>query len=460
MVYKFKAEVHTMETAFHLNWTRESSTSNIDADLGTPVPGLQLEVALMGLLPAQHPGRNWGGVQLKDVQQSTSLPDWAQRNIHNFFGGTPTPFQLTQVESFCDRVRDKAGNVKQAQLFLPHFSRREWSERFSVLAQTTFEMRDGNVVATGSNPYSVREIALRVAAGVLVKPSAVCPLSFETRLPLVAPWRDRLLERYGFDVPGDAPPLSRFTLQSSGEELAAWVNAPRDRHSHYYPIFSRMALTIQFALRRWTLAAYAQGTDPLADFATGADVLAYSAVRPHAERRAKDFSYDVLNAKMMEYAFGRAARRLEPMIETAYNQLMLGGRESEARSYLRKDVRIHSVRLAQRARKRNRVRALLVSEGVLIYSLMKFARALKSLESGRAVMEAADELAATFNERIGKIFYFLPKTEQLATMLFLEASNSLHCAMGGTQTLRVACETQDGRRHAAHRPIEECYPPL
>ena len=449
-----------MDTLFNLNWLRESASGHLDADLGTVVPASQLELGIIGLLPGQQPGTSWGGVRLADLKTPCLLPEWALRTVEQFFGGNPKPAQLTLLEGFCNRIRDKAWQLERCDLFLPYFGRREWNGRLSVLTELGFELRDGSVVALGSNPHSMREIAMRAAAGVFFKTQTAVPVRFESRLPLVAPWRTLLLERYGLELPAGAPALSRLILESPGTEFDAWPNTPRERQYHYYGVFSHLAYAIQYSLRRWTLAAFALTPDDLADHDSAGDLLVYAAVRPHAEKRRRDFSYDVLNSDMMDYAFGRAGRRLEPMLESACRILRAAGREDDAHFYKKRDVKIHAPRLAQRARKRSRVRVMLISESVLIYSLMKFANRLKSLDSAKALIAAVDDLAGDFEERIRKMFFFLPKPDDFATMLFLEASNAIHCAMGGEQALRVRCETVDGQRHEAIQPMSECWDPL
>ena len=449
-----------MDTTFHLHWMRESGAGHLDADLGTAVPARELELAIIGLLPEQQPGKIWGRVKYEDLTTPWRLPEWSRQRVQQFFGGDPVSSRLTLLEGFCNRIRDKAWNLEQIGLFLPYFGRRDWIERFSTLPDLAFELTSDGVVAEGMKPNSIREIAMRTAAGVFAKSQTAVPIRFESRLPLIDPWRALLLDRYGLELPIGAPALARFTMESTGAELTSWTNTPRERHCHYYGVFSRLALTIQYALRRWTLATFALGPNELADFDSGADVLVYSAVRPHAEKRGRDFSYDVLNGEMMDFAFGRAARRLEPLLQNASDMLLEAGREDDARLYLKRDLRLYAPRLAQRARRRSRVRMMLVSEGVLIYSMMKFANRLKSLDSARAVTHAVDELARDFDERIRKMFFFLDKPEEFGTMVFLEASNAIHCAMGGTQSLSIQGETADGARHSATRPMAESCPSI
>ena len=449
-----------MHTTFQINWLRETGSGHLEVDLGTTVAAPQLELAIIGLLPEQQPGKIWGGVKYAELRTPRKLPEWARSRVQQFFGADPKADQLTLIEGFCNRIRDKAWSLDRASLFLPYFSRREWIEKFSILSQIGFDLTLDGVVAQGMKPQSLREILLRTAAGVLSKSSANSPLRFQTSIPMIDPWRTLLLDRYGLELAGNPSALTQFTMESTGSELAAWPNTPRERHCHYYAVFSRMALAIQYSLRRWTLATFALGPQALSDFDKGADVLAYSAIRPHTERRARDFSYDVLNADMMDFAFGRAARRLEPMLKIARETLVKGGWPEEARQYLKRDVRLHALRLAARSRRRNRVRQMLVSEGVLIYSMIKFANRLKSLDCARSVVTAVDELNQDFDDRIRRIFFFLDQPQDFGTMVFLEASNAIYCAMGGEQALQFHCETADGAHHRAARIITECLPPI
>ena len=449
-----------MHTTFQINWLRETGSGHLEVDLGTVVAAPELELAIIGLLPEQQPGKIWGGVKYAELRTPRMLPQWARSRVHQFFGGDPKADQLTLIEGFCNRIRDKAWTLDRANLFLPYFSRREWIEKFSILAQLGFDLTLDGVVAQDMKPQSLREILLRTAAGVLSKSPANSPLRFQTSIPVIDPWRTLLLDRYGLQLAGNPSALTQFTMESSGVELAAWPNTPRERHCHYYSVFLRMAMAIQYSLRRWTLATFALGPQSLSDFDKGADVLAYSAIRPHAEKRARDFGYDVLNADMMDFAFGRAARRLEPMLKIARETLVTGGWPDEARQYLKSDVRLHALRLAARSRRRHRVRQMLVSEGVLIYSTIKFANRLKSLDSARSVVTAVDELNQDFDDRIRRIFFFLDQPQDFGTMVFLEASNAIFCAMGGEQALQFHCKTADGAQHSAARRINECLAPI
>jgi hypothetical protein len=458
MVYIFGQRFSpNMRTTFHLNWLRESTTGHLEADLGTSVPNDQLELAIMGLLPEQQPGRPGGAARLCEVLTPAALPGWARRRIHHFFAGEPCQELLTQVEGFCNRIRDKAWNIDETQLFIPYFSRRDWNERFSRLPEIAFDLTPDGVVAEGVDPHCLRQVALRTAASVFKQAESSAPIRFTSTKPMVAPWRTLLLERYGLDVSVNAPPVASLPIEATGSLLSVWQNTPRERHCHYYPVFSRMALAIQESLRRWILAAYALEVEDVANFEAFGDIVAYAAVRPHAERRQRDFSYDVLDPDLMDYAFGRASRRLEPLLRSAYAVLMDAGREDDALQYARTDLRIHAPRLAERAKRRYRVRAMLVSEGVLIYALIKFAGRLRMLDSARAITTAVDELTHSFDERIRRLFFFAPREEAdaMSTMVFLEASNAIAAAMNDDQALAILCTTADGEIYRNVRSLSD-----
>lgn len=450
----------TVNTIFHLNWLRESASSHLEADLGTSVRADQLEVAIVGLLPEQQPGRAWGPVRFSDIAQPNRLPQWAQRRVTNFFGADPTPQSLTLIQGFCNRIRDKAWNIPEADLFLPYFNRRDWSMRFSRLPEMGFTRSRYGLVADGVEPYSIHEIALRTAASAFTRIQPKSGIHFRIDKPLIAPWRDLLLERYGIELPPDSPALESLTVDAPGSLLEAWQNTPRERHCHYYAVFSRLALAIQNSLRRWTLASFVVDPDDLANFEASGDVIVYAATRPHAEKKANDFSYDVLNDELMNFAFSRASRRLEPLLRTASAELLALGREDDARQFVRRDVRLYAPRLAERARRRHRVRAMLVAEGVLIYSLIRFANRLKSFDTARSVTVAAEDLARDFVERTRRLFFFASNPEEFGTILFLEASNAIATAMGGEQSLDVACSTIDGMHYRSLRKMAESPMPI
>ncbi|HEY3738815.1 MAG TPA: hypothetical protein VGL53_03175 [Bryobacteraceae bacterium] len=449
-----------MNTIFHLNWLRESASSHLEADLGTSVRADQLEVAIVGLLPEQQPGRAWGPVKFSDIAHPERLPQWARRRVTNFFGADPSQQALTVVEGFCNRIRDNAWNVAETDLFLPYFNRREWSMRFSRFPEIGFTRTAHGLVAEGVQPYSIQEIALRTAAAAFTRTQPKSGIHFRIDNPLIAPWRTLLLERYGIEMPADAPALESLTVDAPGSLLEAWQNTPRERHCHYYSVFSRLALAVQNSLRRWTLAAFVVGADELANFEASGDVIVYAATRPHAEKKANDFSYDVLDAELMNFAFSRASRRLEPLLKTASDELLALGRHEDARQFVRRDVRLYAPRLADRARRRHRVRAMLVSEGVLIYSMIRFANRLKSFDTARSVTVAAEDLARDFVDRTRRLFFFAPNPEEFGTILFLEASNAIATAMGAEQSLDVACSTIDGGHYRSLRKMAESPMPI
>jgi len=451
-----------MNTIFHLNWLRESTTGHMESDLGTVVPGHKLELAVMGLLPEQQPGRPGGSVRFSELLDPIDLPGWARRRIYHFFAGDPTQDRLTLVEGFCNRIRDKAWNINETELFIPYFNRRDWNERFSRLPDIAFNVTADGVVAQGMDPHCLADILLRTAAGAFTQSHASAPIRYTCTKPTIAPWRTMLLERYGLDVPVSAPPVSQLTLECPGSLLAAWQNTPRERHCHYYGVFSRMALAVQESMRRWILATYALNIEDVANFDLFGDILAYAAIRPHADRKQRDFSYDVLDANLMDQAFSRASRRLEPLLKSAYNALMKADREEDALLYLRREARVHAPRLAERARRRNRVRSMLVGEGVLIYGLIKFASRLKMLDSARAITTAVAELVEDFEERNRRMFFFATREEAdaLSTMVFLEASNAIAGAMSGEQALSIRCMTGDGEVYGNVRSLSDSLLPV
>jgi hypothetical protein len=142
--------------------------------------------------------------------------------------------------------------------------------------------------------------------------------------------------------------------------------------------------------------------------------------------------------------------------------LVKADREEDAVPFVRRDLRIHAPRLAERARRRIRVRAMLVSEGVLIYALIKFASRMKTLDSARAITAAVDELVNDFDERIRRLFFFLPHEEadKLSTMVFLEASNAIAGAMNGEQSLEIRCTTEDGAMYENVRLLSDSLLPV
>ena len=466
-------------TIFHLHWLREGASGVLDADLGAAIPSGELELAIMNLLPHQQSGAPWTFVSLEQATAWVRSPDsisnfpyWIWRKLTHYFTREPRIEWLHAVCALAGHIRAAAAeaDLHDADLYLPYFDRRDWNHRWELFPAITFvpafwpglrpallgQMPGGKPIA----PFSLYEYAHRAAACSLLKSiSSTGPVFFEwTGGPLTSPWNRGLIEHYKLDVPAGAPGITKFQfLQPDAEVLKTWFHAPRERQMNYYSTFSRMSLSLQVALRRWVLAAFAASRlNAFADFDQGAEILVYAATKPYTEKRSSDYSYDVLNPRLMEAAFSRARHRLEPLLQIAERTLNDAGLRGEAYLYVRKDLEWNAMKIIQRARRRPRVRAMLVAESTIIYALIRFAARVKLLSGPREINRLIGNLVKDLEERTRKLFYFLPDHGMnFPAMLFLEAVHAMHFELTKEAAFEVRAETEGGMVYRYSGPFSD-----
>lgn len=450
-------------TKFQLNWIRESTPNNLESDFGTPVEESQLELALLGLLPEQQVGKPSTPFTpeafarlLETWRQPQYCPVWAYHRITNFFDGAPDRTGLDLIKGVCDRIREQARSSpgQLHQLHLPPWSRRHWRARFENLAAMQFQTCRDGIRATGVEEESVRHLALEIAASSYGQQIPNRMIHCTVDHPVSSPWSDALIERYGLEIPLPAS-FERFDFEMPAQLMHVFKNSPRERHCHYYLVFSRVAVAIQSSLRRWILAAYCDSLDRICDFDNCSDVLVYAAIKPYSDKCRQQFSYDVLDGELMETSFSRAIRRVEPLLKTTAKVLKDAGREDDQSQFVRSDLRRLAARVADRAYRRKRVRGMLVSEGVLVDSVLKFCNRLKSLRTAIEVNTAAEDLTSDFIERLRKLFFFSDRPEQFAAPLLLEAANAIHSTLDAEQQLEILATDSAGSVHCSRRSVTE-----
>ncbi len=471
---------HT-NTMFHVCWLRESSAGHLDSDLGTAVPAQRLELALMGLSAGTAAGNNENGGSmphlthnlevshimgaLQSLDRVQSLPKWLGWRLNTFFGPLTNAQRVSQArENFailsgaCDRIRHAAGNQPWIELHLPYFDRRDWNARFQILRAMKFGTRHGWIQSLdgGSDPLSLQEIVLRVSAGVF-QPRAEqgLPLRFLCKRNLPQPWASGLASRWGFaGLPQDCH-IRSIDIRLPAQAVEGWRMSPRLHHGRYHVVWARVALAVQWILRRWNVALQFSTPDGIEDFEASCHALLFNCIRPWAENVRSELYYDVLDETLMQTAFRKAGQRLESALETVAERLSTCGNSAIAAQYRGEDAELHAARIADRGLRGKAVRGMLAAETGIINALMRYSQDVKAAESPRAIRHATAALQISFNEFLPRIFR-RNVLDHIGSAIFLEATAAMHTALGGEPAMDVRLETSDGaRRHNLRMPLSD-----
>jgi hypothetical protein len=466
------------KTVFNLNWLRESSPGHLDSDLGTTVPANRLELALMGLasIPANE-STNAGALEishilgaLQSLDRAQSLPKWLSWRLTDFFGPLHTDERVraarnnfATLSETCDRIRRAAGSAPRVDLHLPYFSRKDWQERFQNLQQMRFVDRYGWIQAEqNSDPLSMREVVRRVAVGVFQPHTSDhdSGFVFQCHRTLRHPWAGPLTDRWGCSIPFGSD-ICKLELRLDGLATEAWRRAPRLHHGKHHQVWARVALAIQWILRRWSQALHFSSPGGLEDLESSFQVLLFNCLRPWAENSRCELGYDLLNESFVRGQFRKASSRLEDALIDVANHLDACGQPALASSYRGEDPTLLAARIAERGFRGKTVRNMLASENGLVSALMRFSQNVRATETPRSIRLAADALVTAFDEYLPRIFRRASTTEYISTAIFLEACEALNTGLGGPPLLDVKAETGDGavyRREVRTSRMRPCGP--
>jgi hypothetical protein len=457
------------EPIFQLCWLRESSSGHLDFDSGSSVPASLLELALLGLTPGGA-GESTAAnelpvahkLEVHHIQAAlespgrvNSLPKWLKWRLAAFFGRLNTEARVRDAKTNFETVRAMCGRIRQvnagrpwSEVHLPYFTRREWNRRFEAFRNLNFEQRHGWIQASGADPHSLDSLALRTAAFVFQpRPGPGLPLRFlfpDCRLE--QPWAGLLADRWGVKLPVHSAVRS-LELSLPGQAAEAWRRAPRLHHGRYHQVFIRVALSLQWILRRWSLAQHASTLEGLRDVEATLQLTMFNTLRPWAEGARSEPCYDVLDESLMLESFRKAGRRLPAHMEMAAEWCDRHGFDDLAREYRSPRMHIVAARVADRCFRGRAVRNMLSAESGVINAIVRFSQEARTAEAPRAIRSAVDALAASFDEYLPRIFRGPGAAKKIAPAIFLEATSALSAALGNPPPLDVRMETEDGAVH-------------
>jgi hypothetical protein len=234
-------------------------------------------------------------------------------------------------------------------------------------------------------------------------------------------------------------------IRLSGEAIEGWRKSPRPHHGRHHATWARVALAIQWIMRRWNSALHMSSPEGVADVGGTIQVLMYNCFRPWSENVRSELSYDVLDERVMRHSFEKAAKRLVTALQQIAEVLEKTGQSELASEYRGPvdDIHLHAARLADRAFRSKSVRGMLAAEGAILNGLMRYSQDVKAADSPRDIRQVADALVTVFNDQMPRIFKGKP-AEHLAAAIFLEATAAMHIAVGGAPPMEVRIQSADG----------------
>jgi hypothetical protein len=150
-----------------------------------------------------------------------------------------------------------------------------------------------------------------------------------------------------------------------------WLAAPPERSALFFPCFSAISLAIQKALRERIPVVYFANTAQFAITRTAYPVLIYQASRPYRARTKTDFTYDVLNQRMMASFFRIVKPNLGAVLSTVVDRLRSEARDELVRPYQPHRVLEVIASVQKRSASTKLLYDLLVGESVLVNELLR-----------------------------------------------------------------------------------------
>ncbi|HXR78626.1 MAG TPA: hypothetical protein VN737_21795 [Bryobacteraceae bacterium] len=123
-------------------------------------------------------------------------------------------------------------------------------------------------------------------------------------------------ERWNVDKPPATP---------AGIDFSAWLSAPRERRSDYFPVYSTVSRAMQTALRHWAREWLRQHPAAFERRITAYSLLVFSCTRPYHGRPKHIFTYDLQQTATLDQAFRTARRSLTEELKLIGDLQQAGG---------------------------------------------------------------------------------------------------------------------------------------
>ncbi|MGA2328402.1 MAG: hypothetical protein ABSH05_19160 [Bryobacteraceae bacterium] len=341
------------------------------------------------------------------------------------------------------------------ELHLPFLRRKQWRRRSEALASVEIETgEDGRlfVFLAGASDRAERKSQyqgrLVLAGSLLAGKEPRFTLSYTDRRSLSAAQARLslipLLNAYGFETAQcawpDAGLQSSLTLSIPGSLAAAWLRAPGERDTDFFPVYSAVSVAVQRALRRWLPYVYFSDIDRYDDLGAAFPLVVYQSMRPFPGRPRSEFTYALLSPNSPALEGRTATRALVHELSRISQLLVDAGKKSTARFYAPDQARSILASVQCRPRLLN---SLLAADAFFLDSLVSLG--LKGRELSQALpreprkalkdlTKFSSRFVATFHRRLRRLYHgrnFVP----FGSLLLVEATRALGAALDGDATV-------------------------
>src|SRR5271165_868308 len=101
----------------------------------------------------------------------------------------------------------------------------------------------------------------------------------------------------------------------------SWFEAPRERTPSFFPTYIRVSVAVQACLRRRLPEIYLDDIQRFRDTRMVYPLLVYAASRPFSSQSRTDFSYDILNPKLMRRFHYSVRQNMPRLLDQASQRL-------------------------------------------------------------------------------------------------------------------------------------------
>ncbi|RPI07931.1 MAG: hypothetical protein EHM65_11095, partial [Acidobacteriales bacterium] len=250
------------------------------------------------------------------------------------------------------------------ELHLPFLDRKEWAKRVESLANMevasdgngrllVYHVEASKRLASKNSYQSVLVLAGGLSVGRAHSTSSFT-LSYSDQRTLRCSQASRILapalRAYGFDdrAVDFLAGLSAgrhgevdvsLDLTVPGSLVSAWLEAPGERDLQYFPVYSKVSVTVQRALRLWLPLSYFSGIASYDTLETAFPLVVYQASRPFAGARKFELTYDAMSQQRMAVFFRMAAQRLPKELARVEELLIEAGKRGTAAFYAPRHAR-------------------------------------------------------------------------------------------------------------------------
>ena len=122
------------------------------------------------------------------------------------------------------------------------------------------------------------------------------------------------------DQPASAAPMSADQTtaadnQAQEIDFTVWLNAPRERTSQYFPVYSAVSKALQTSLRAWTQQWLHDNPQVFERKIAAYSLLVFSCSRPFRGRSTNLFTYDIQQNATLDQAFRSAVPALREKLD-------------------------------------------------------------------------------------------------------------------------------------------------